>query len=445
MPSMAQIEAHGPPNITTLPFLRAATLLLLLFMPFSVFFTVGSSINPSVIPLYAQRGFYLSDLPLALLLVFTLTGDVRWRRGPVLITFSLLGIGLLSFLSIPQAVAPPYAFYSAVRITLALYVYLWFLQPVVPTSIIAMALLFTLAGHATIGVLQVVTQGPLNLPGELALPPSASGAAVTLLDGLRYLRAYGLTFHPNVLGGFLAVTILITVPLLRRWPIIPLWWVLWSGLLLSFSRAAWLAAGLTLPIALVVCFLKVPAARWRLAISSAGLIAILVAFVFLAGGQLSSRLEPVVNLLANRSTSAGQTPQNLEAFSLSERAALNSVALDIIVTRPLRGIGAGNFALAIPHLRPDMRAQAVHNVPLLLAAEVGIVGGILWLVIALGMVSRFILNARTGDEWLLCAICAFFALSVVSFFDSYPWSLNSGLLLTATVLGLAGRVSREGV
>lgn len=442
---MTNEEAYGQRHAAMQLFLRGTTFGLILFMPFSFFFTVGRTANHNVLSLYAQRGFYLTDIPLAILLVLTLVADLRWRRGPWPITGSLLGISVLAFLSISQAVVPPFAFYSAARLVLAVYLYFWFLQPVVPTRQVAAALAITLGIHAVVGLMQVVRQGPLNLPGELALPPTTSGAAVTLLHGLRYLRAYGLTFHPNVLGGFLTVTVILMAPLLRRWFMLPLWWLLWAGLLLTFSRSAWLAVAIMLPVALIVCFLKLPAARRELTIASAGIAIIMIAFLVLAGDQVSSRLGPLAKLLVSGETPAlsERLPQNEEGFSITERAALNSLALEVIAARPFNGVGAGNFALAIPHLRPAMRAQAVHNVPLLLAAELGVLGGILWLVIALTGAARFILHARKGSPLLLCAICAFLSLLIVSLFDSYPWSLNSGLLLTATVLGLASRTARD--
>ena len=61
------------------------------------------------------------------------------------------------------------------------------------------------ATQALIGIAQVLLQGPLGLPGELALEPTHSGAAIIAVPQRPWLRAYGMTFHPNVLGGFLAV------------------------------------------------------------------------------------------------------------------------------------------------------------------------------------------------------------------------------------------------
>ena len=131
-----------------------------------------------------------------------------------------------------------------------------------------------------------------------------------------------------------------------------------------------------------------------------------------------------------------------EAFSLTERASQVEVALELIRERPFNGVGAGNFPLALAQRRPLMRTEPVHNAPLLLSAEVGLLGGAVWLLLALFVAARFIGQFRAASPWLLCAMCAWFALAVISMVDSYPWALNSGLLLTATTYGLLeGRVA----
>lgn len=421
--------------------LQGTTFLLLLLMPFSLFLAIGPTADARVFTLYAQRGLYLADLPLALIVVLALGADLRWRRGPVLATSALILLCALAFLSIPRAVSTPFAFYIAVRWLLALLVYFWFLRT--PLSIKRLALVFALglAVHAIVGIMQVILQRPLGLPGELALSPETRGAAILPLNGVRWLRAYGLTFHPNVLGGFLATAILLFVPWLRGAAAILLWALLWAGLLATFSRSAWIALALALPIALLVTAAKEPQARGKLAVAVAVALLVVSGFLFLATEQVLSRLGPLAELLASgEAPPAPEQPrEDTEAFSLTERASLLEVALEVIRERPFNGVGAGNFPLAMVQLRPSMRTEPVHNVPLLLAAEVGVLGGVAWLLLGLAVAGRFIGHLRTANAWLLCAMCAWFALAVISMVDSYPWALNSGLLLAAMVLGLASR------
>ena len=441
MNRMERVDTYEQRQAAMQRLLRGVTFGLILLMPFSVFFAFGPPADRNILSLYAHRGFYLSDLPLAMLLVLSLIADVPWRRGPLLVTGALAIICVLAFVSIPQSVSPPFTFYIAVRWLLAFYVYVWFVQPVAPASQVAAVFAAGMGIHALVGVAQVIIQGPVGLPGELALVPQADDASMLAISGVRWLRAYGLAFHPNVLGGFLAVALLLLIPWLERLPAVGLWWLLWSGLLLTFSRAAWLAVALALPVALIAYFVKRRQAGTSLAIAAGGALIVFAAAIFLMPEQFTTRLSPLLSLFPR--SGAPVPVAEPEAFSISERVELTDVGWEIIGQRPWRGVGAGNFPLAMPRLRPLMRAQSVHNIPLLLASEVGLLGGALWLMMGFVVIARLILHWRKASPWLLSAICAWGAVAFIAFFDSYLWSLNSGLLLTAMVLGLASRGVRD--
>lgn len=431
------METNRQQNASGRRILQGLTYALALLMPFSVFLVVGSPVDRNVLAQYAQPGFYPADLPLAFLLATALILEYRWQRGPLSITVALAAICLLAIASIPQSVSPPFTIYVAARWLLAFFLYIWFLQRVTPARSLALVFAAGLGIHAIVGIFQVAYQGPLDLPGELALRPEVPGAAVLLVDGVRLLRAYGLAFHPNVLGGFLAVGLVLLTPWLNRLPVVGLWWLMWTALWLTFSRSAWLAIGLTMPLALLVCYVKRPHTRRMLVLGASGALGLFLGFLLVASDQVRTRLSPIGGQLPALSDELPGS--SLETRSLSERAEQNNLAWEIIKQRPLGGIGAGNFPLAMVRLRPDMTAQSVHNVPLLLASEVGIPGALFWLFTNVVVLTRFILLWRKADAALLCAMCAWLGLSLVAFVDSYPWALNSGLLLTAMVLGLAGR------
>jgi hypothetical protein len=44
------------------------------------------------------------------------------------------------------------------------------------------------------------------------------------------------------------------------------------------------------------------------------------------------------------------------------------------------------------------------------------------------------------NGWVVVALCAWLALWLIGLFDYYPWGLNSGRLLSATIVGLTGHV-----
>jgi len=67
--------------------------------------------------------------------------------------------------------------------------------------------------NAIIGIAQVILQHSLGLfwLKESLIGPELPGVAKIVLNGLKYIRAYGLFPHPNILGGFLFLSILLTL------------------------------------------------------------------------------------------------------------------------------------------------------------------------------------------------------------------------------------------
>jgi O-antigen ligase len=373
-----------------------------------------------------RPGLHPSDLAAVALLLISLTRP--WSLKPVVqhnrVTGLLVALVALGSLTAPLALSPTLAAYTALRWLLALGVYLALAHSDGPARAWITALLVGVGLQVCLGIGQVVRQGPLEVPGELALPLHQAGAAVLTVGGRNWLRPYGLTFHPNVLGGYLAVGLLVSLPLLdRRWAR-PLWWLLGVGLLLTFSRSAWLATALVLPPVAAWLAWRRPEMRRPLVVTlgSAALIVLVVTGAL--AGQLLSRLRPETAT---------------EFRSLRERGELIGLALHLIAERPLAGVGAGNFALAARDAHSAAGPQPVHNVPLLLAAEVGLLGGVLWFWLWLAPGLAMLERLRDAEPWPLILAAAWFAWGVIGLWDGYPWALNTGRLLGASLLGLMGQ------
>jgi O-antigen ligase len=303
-------------------------------------------------------------------------------------------------------------------------------------------LLLTLALQALIGIAQVLKQAPLGLPGELALEVGRYGASIVEVNGARVLRAYGLTAHPNVLGGFLAVGLVLSLPLLQWRFLQPLWWLLWIGLLLSFSRTAWFATAQILPLAMAWLAWREPALRRPLATAGLGLAVILLAGWGFWHGPITTRLDSLITLQPG-SPGGAEPLAWTEQRSLQQRAELNAVALHLIASHSLSGVGAGNFPVAMAALRTQFPPDYVHSVPLLLAAEVGLTGSLLWVLPWIATLGIVIKAKRSLTAWPIVSICAAFMLAIISLFDLYPWATADGRLLAVTVLALVA-VSRAG-
>lgn len=312
-----------------------------------------------------------------------------------------------------------------------------------------------------VGLAQFALQRDIGLAafGELALDPEVHGVSVLITDeGQRWLRAYGLTGHPNLLAALLALLLLVLLrdlPHLRGWRrgLLALAVGLGVlGLLATVSRAAWLAFGVGL-VVWAIGFLAKPAATPtsaeghpvspdlsrkprtprpnRSRPSSLGparraawiLVPILagVAFVAVYGRQLATRFFDL-----NTAT---------EARSLFERMRDVRIAVTLIGDHPLTGVGLGNY-LASARL-VDRTARIVHNVTLLVTAELGVLGGILWVWIGLAPVVAAVREWLRGRRELLPQLGPWVAMLTIGMFHGLPW-INTGwrtAILLALLMG----------
>src|SRR6056297_1189828 len=197
-------------------------------------------------------------------------------------------------------------------------------------------------------------------------------------DGVarRWLRAYGGLDHPNILGGVLALGIIIFLSFVsRRYGnnrnmralSYVLTILLAAGLFFTFSRGAGLAviAGLVV-FGVGLAYIR----RWselKIALSVLGVVAVFVAVLaFSYQSIVMTRL-------------SGNT--RLENKSNQERISSYARAGSIIKQNPFFGVGVGNYTLALSQTSKDPLTwsyQPVHNTFLLIWAEIGVVGFSFW-------------------------------------------------------------------
>lgn len=434
---------------------RWVTYAFVLLIPFSVFWPIGKPYVHGVLPLYVTPGLYLSDIAIIGMLIGLINRKVwRWQQRFEM-SSALLGLALLALLTTPWALIPKLAGYTAFRWLIAFAVYLWFVQSDVPLERLVRLFVAGLCIHATVGVAQLFVGKPLGLPGELT----------PIIDK----RAFGLTFNPNVLGGYMAIGLLLLMPLVHRWSIRCAWWLLWLGLLLSFSRSAWLATALTVPVIIIwliqhgtkrflisfdersqPVFVKEGPRAFAILFIGAGII--LLATYFVRSSQFAIRLQTLTQPFVQETLASA--PQTTEAgfknYLLSSlegvghaRMELIKIALEVMAVRPLYGIGANNFPVVMLNNTTTLRPMFVHNVPLMLAAEVGVLGGAIWLTIWTFVVLLLIRYWRTANSWAIVTLCAWLAFAIIGLFDCYPWQLNSGRLLTVMLSGLLVRTLKQ--
>lgn len=242
----------------------------------------------------------------------------------------------------------------------------------------------------------------------------------------RFLRAYGSFDHPNILGGMMAIGIILVLysslktELKRNERIfytisLALFYI---ALLLSFSRAAWLALVVSAPVILFTAWRRSKFQK-KLIIWFIILIVSISAMVIIPGRQLFfTRV---------------QTQSRLEQKSVSERELYLGQAKNIITKKPFFGTGVGSYILELKNQEPNQEAwyyQPVHNYWLLIWSELGIFGLasliIFWFAIAKSSLKKGL--------WPIVLV-----LFVFSLLDHWLWTQNLGILIFFLVVGLISR------
>ena len=295
--------------------------------------------------------------------------------------------------------------------------------------------------------------------------PASAGTAVVEAGGMRWLRAYGSLPHPNVLGGYLAVALLVafgfylrvyeevrrgfatwTRENIRRhvegkqWYVHQAWriasllavlTILTVGLLLSFSRSAWLGFSAGWFVALVSLLVLKWSWGWQLWAKWTFFMAVVATFVVLA----------VPAAFTTRAEANGR----LEQQSISVRRQLFTDAYDLLKLEPIRGVGYGIMVVAVydrvdQHRPSTFDYQPVHNTYLLSAVELGVLGGAAFLTLLLFVLRAALIQLSQRKNWLavtgLAALCCLLGTGL---FDHYLWTLPVGASLLWFVLGVGSR------
>ncbi len=357
-----------------------------------------------------------------------------WIGGQRLMLLALFALVVLASLSTVWSITPTLSLYTAAHLWLMFGLFMSVRSEPESWHAIALGCVAALALQSAIAGREFLTQStaflaPLRLAWPGALVPTTSGPSVVqVVDGTRWLRAYGTLPHPNILGGFLLA--LMAGPLTiflrdggRRWWALVLFGIATVALMLTFSRSAWLgciAGGVV--VILHRRSLNGARLRWSVAVALACLIAVAI---------------PLRSLILVRAPGSQVTT---EAGSTYERILLGNQAWDMLRTRPL-GLGAGAFVVGLAAQFPDTDpVEPVHNVVLLAASELGWLAGLLWLIAGAAIVFE-VRRARGADAVVLSAIVV--GLIVIGLGDHYLWSLAPGRTLAWLFLGAWAGMMRK--
>ena len=143
----------------------------------------------------------------------------RLQSG-ILIILPLILI-LWSFISIAWSQNQNIAIFRSIKLLEYYFLYLYIIYRMIPLAIkrcsiwnifIWIILFFGLFESIT-GIIQFTIQHSIGLfwLKESLISPNIDGVAKVIINGHKYIRAYGLFPHPNILGGFLLFSIVLTL------------------------------------------------------------------------------------------------------------------------------------------------------------------------------------------------------------------------------------------
>jgi len=238
------------------------------------------------------------------------------------------------------------------------------------------------------------------------------GLAKTTWGGVEKILPYGTTAHPNILGGVLAISLLVLGYQLNQrrltWSKLMLASLISLGLIALFLTQSW-SAWVTLLLGVIaLCYRKIIFRPWSIAVCFW-----LVPFWLVLLNQLLP-----------------------EQLSILRRVWLSQAAGTMFISQPLTGVGLNNFTARVEEFSPLPEvvrfAQPVHPLGLLWLAETGLLG----LVIVIWILKLLV----TRRPALVPALTILWPLASL---DHYLLTQQTGLLLASLGLLYLPQILRE--
>lgn len=311
--------------------------------------------------------------------------------------------------------------------------YILIVNKVLSVQEVLRVFVYTLSFEAALGLFQVVFQTGVGLQilGEPMLSSLNPHLARFSFQSLDIIRAYGTFPHPNILGGFLALSILSTFlikPLYKyEWPL--LFSVQFLGLFASFSRSAILSLSIALAL-LGFWYLRTLKEKKNKTLT------IILSGLFLV---------ELLSLLFMRGIHFLSDPNFIERWEGYK------MAFKLFLSHPL-GLGFSNFTMSMDTFSGQTlmpwEYQPVHNIFLLALVEIGIFG----FLFALGLLGFCLYSLFKRRKTFLnrkkqLRRQVFFAillvLMILGSFDHYLLSLDQGRYLILLFFALSSLFSSE--
>ena len=333
----------------------------------------------------------------------------------------------------------------------------------VKIPIIPLIFIFNAVFQSFISIFQYAYQrsAGLKILGESFLGIDIYGVAKITTENLKFIRAYGTFPHPNILATFILICLVFLFFLYIKIPnwnkkftphyfcnkngagvtkrkikkdIIPLNGIILAGiypllifsLYLTFSRVVFLLWILT-SILFFIWFWRYDLYKRKVKKLALFFIIYNLLFIILLFPELSFRFRV--------------SPQE-QAVSL--RIFYIQIASVMISSFPILGIGLSQFPVKLSSfadIRNSWMIQPVHNIYLLMASEVGLLGLGFFLFFVICLMRNSLFKLKTNSQsvfnfsYIICVLC----LLIIGLFDHFLITIQSGQLIFWVILGLSAR------
>jgi O-antigen ligase len=383
----------------------------------------------------SRFGWYAEPLAISIYLadiIFLILVAINWNKRPIAITtktvilFASIVFLMAEAFRNPDFSLATYSLFRVIQFGILIYAFTRFAERLKIRVALSLILAFIGIFQSLLGIYQVSAGHSLGLRylGEQTISVSSNGVAkIDLGNGERLMRAYGTMSHPNILGGFMILSICASIWLFLTFPvhrnkIFLIFLLLIIGLLLTFSRSAFLSLFFVFvmsawhfrPHFSISLFLK-----FLLALSVA-----LTLFVLIS---------PINTAIWHRII-----PTSADMF-ISDRIILASNGAKLFFEHPTIGVGLGNYFFDLVKIAPvgsglqNWQYDYPHNAIAELLAELGICGVIMIFYIISILLPKHFFTLQSFIIFLII-------ISPLILLDHYLWTNQTGRIILIMFLAL---------
>jgi O-antigen ligase len=421
--------------------LKYSLKLLLFLLPFPAIFIYKEQFLNSVKWEYGTLGFFGTEILLWItffIFAFWFRERIKirnqkskinfsWSRDRMFVLFALLFIIYILLSSV-------WSIDSSVALQQGLYIIgallLFFMLIIGPLKFREIATWF-IAGtvlQSVLGIYQFLFQSTFAFKylGLVHHPVWQAGTSIISSPDIgRWLRSYGAFSHPNIFGGYLVLSIFISILFKKlnkknnlKFKIIffAIYSLQLTALFFTFSRSAWLAFILLFLFIIIFYFKK----YFQINLIIINTVILLTALSIIFFPLIQTRF-------SHQSTN--------EVRSTTERVVGVGEAYELFKQNYLFGVGIGNYTAVAYMLNPNNPGwlyQPVHNVFILILVELGIIGVILLLsTLMLFIRFAFFIN----NDLFNILIFSLIICLVLAMFDHYLFSSYIGVMMISVCFG----------